>query len=87
MRQENTDPHRTQKREAVRGILLFALLQLASAVILVWAAGIPGVPGWLSRALWVIALADVLAILPSGIVLKQRLEEIEGGEQDEAGKY
>ena len=87
MKPENTDRHRMQKREAIKGVLTFMILQLLSAGILLRLAWIPELPTWLSSVLRIIAAADVLAILPSGIVLKQRLKEIEGGEQDEAGKY
>lgn len=87
MKPENIEMHRRQRQEAVKGVLLFALLQLISAGILLWAARISELPSWLSRVLQLIAAADVLAILPTGIILKQRFQEIEGGELDEAGKY
>lgn len=87
MKPESTEQHKRQRREAVKGVLLFALLQLIAAGILLWAARIPELPGWLSGVLRLIAAADVLAILPTGSILKQRFQEIEGGELDEAGQY
>lgn len=76
-----------QKRGAVRGVLLFALLQACCAVGF-WALGIiPGLPGWCKVLFWVLAAGSLVLIIPAVLVLKARFQEIEGGELDAAGKY
>lgn len=76
-----------QKREAVRGVVLFALLQVCCAVGF-WALGlIPGMPGWCRALFWVLAAGCLVLIIPASLVLKERFREIEGGELDAAGKY
>ena len=76
-----------QKRDAVRGILLFALIQGACAVVF-WALGmIPGVPGWCRWMFWILAVGSLILIVPASLALKERFHEIEGGEFDAAGKY
>ena len=76
-----------QKRSAVRGIILFAFLQVCCAVGF-WALGIiPGLPGWCKVLFWVLAAGSLVLIVPAVLVLKARFQEIEGGELDAAGKY
>ena len=76
-----------QKRGAVRGVFLFALLQVCCAVGF-WALGlIPGLPSWCKALFWVLAAGSLVLIVPALLVLKARFREIEGGELDAAGKY
>ena len=76
-----------QKRGAVRGVVLFALLQACCAVAF-WALGlIPGLPGWCRVLFWVLAVGCLVLIIPASLVLKERFREIEGGELDAAAKY
>ena len=78
---------RSQKREAVQGVLLFAALRLAGVIVLLWSISlVPEFP-WLQAVLGILTLvigAPVLFIWPT---LKQRFQEIEGGEFDAAAKY
>ena len=41
----------------------------------------------LSALMLVMAVADILLLLPLAVSLRQRLKEIEGGEEDEARQY
>ena len=83
----DTERKRRRKREAVRGVLLFAGLRLAAVVILLWcAAQTPELP-WLQVLLAVVSLGIALPILFVGVTLKQRFQEIDGGEQDAAAQY
>lgn len=43
--------------------------------------------GWGSTVLLVLAIASFALLLPLFITLRQRLQEIEGGEEDEACQY
>lgn len=76
-----------EKREAVRSMAIFGVLELAVAALCVWLALRPGVPGWLSVLLFVPPVLGVL-LIPSAVrALKERFREIEGGELDAAGQY
>ena len=39
------------------------------------------------RGLLLLAAADLLSVIPTAVVLRQRMKEIEGGELDAARKY
>jgi len=78
---------RSQKREAVQGVLLFAALRLASVIVLLWSISlIPELP-WLQVILGILTLIVGVPVLFIWPTLKQRFQEIEGGEFDAAAKY
>ena len=88
MKPENIEERRrARKRSAVRGVLLFALLQLASAACFGALCFIPDMPWWFVALFGVLAVLCLVLILPVVLVLKVRFQEIEGGELDAAGKY
>ena len=77
----------SQKRGAVRGVVLFALLQACCAVGF-WALGtIPGLPGWCRALFWILAAGCLVLVIPAVWMLKIRFREIKGGELDAAGEY
>lgn len=78
---------RRQRRQAVLGVALFVLLQAACVVCFAALCFIPDLPRLL---VWLFAaLAGVcgLLVIPALVVLKQRFQEIEGGEIDAAAEY
>lgn len=78
---------RRQKREAVQGALLFAALRLAGVIVLLWSISlIPELP-WLQVILGILTLVIGVPVLFIWPTLKQRFQEIEGGEFDAAAKY
>ena len=87
MKQKSTDSSKeTQKREAVRGVVSSCLLRIAGVAILFWGrAYTPWL--WLHDLLLVLAVAGLITVPFSFVVLRQRLREIERGELDEARKY
>ena len=84
----NIDQRRRKyRRQAVLGVVMFGLLQLACTACLGALCFIPGLPGWL-LGLFAIAAAFCAALMiPALAVLRQRFKEIKGGELDEALKY
>ena len=86
MKQASTK-EKEQKRQAVRGVVLFAALQLLCAVAFWSMTGIPDLPGWCEKLFWGLAVFCIALLIPALMVLKQRFYEIEGGELDAAGKY
>lgn len=65
---------------------VFLVIQGLSVLALVWVRSLVET-GWLDTLLLVLAVLDLGAIPPSFVVLRQRMNEIEGGELDAARKY
>ncbi len=76
-----------RKKEAVQGVLLFALIQVLTAVAFLACLWIPDIPKWAALMFGGLALICMLVLIPALVVLGNRFKEIEGGELDEAGKY
>jgi len=68
-------------------VLFFAGIQVVSAAGFAALCTIPGLPHWAFVLFGALAVLCLLLILPVLRLLKQRFQEIEGGELDEAGKY
>ncbi len=84
----NTEDRRNRcRRQAVLGVVLFGLLQLACGAAFAALCSIPGLPRWLFWLFAVLAALCAGLMIPALMVLRQRLNEIEGGELDEALKY
>ena len=89
MRPGNTEEERkaVRKRAAVRGVVFFGVIQLALAALFGSLCFIPELPLW-GVILFGILAALCLALIPPAIlVLKERVREIEGGEEDAAAQY
>ena len=88
MKQESIEEKRKRrKKEAVCGILFFALLQLACAICFASLCFIPDTPTWLFVMFLVLALLCLVLIIPALWTLRERIKEIEGGELDAAAQY
>ena len=88
MKPENIEDRKAQrKRAAIRGVVLFALLQLASAICFGALCLIPDLPHWCVILFGVLAALCLVLILPAVLVLRARYREIEGGELDAAAEY
>ena len=79
-------PKNIERRRAVRAVLLNALLQLLTAVLLLrvrsWFQ-----TGWLRGLMLFLAMSDLITIPFTFAALWQRVREIEKGELEEAKKY
>jgi len=87
--QRSTDSaaQRQRRRDAIRSAATSsAWMGLTAAVLLLlrWHFGVDGFGG---AVLLMIALLDLGAIVPVWILLRERLKEIEGGEEDAAAQY
>jgi hypothetical protein len=76
-----------RKRQAVLSALLSGCWLVLSAVVVLWLRWLLQPGGLLSALMLVIVGADILLLLPLAVSLRQRLKEIEGGEEDEARQY
>ena len=71
---------------AIRGALTGIAARLLAAAVLLWVRrNMPD--GVLSTLLLALILVELGSIIPTIVVLKQRLNEIEGGEEDAAAQY
>ncbi len=75
---------RAKSAAAIAAAAVFALLMLGVIALLVWAELTDPIPVGI-----IIAIAAVPAALVAGVAvaLRQRLQEIKGGEEDAAGQY
>ena len=76
-----------RKRQAILSALLSGCWLVLSAVVVLWLRWLLQPGGLLSALMLVIVGADILLLLPLAVSLRQRLKEIEGGEEDEARQY
>lgn len=76
-----------RKRQAVLSALVNGCWLVLSAGVVLWLRQLFRPQGILSVLLAVAAGADILMLLPLAVSLRQRLKEIEGGEEDEARQY
>lgn len=88
MRPENIEAKKARRKsEALRGVLLFGLLQLASGGCFVSLCFIPDVPRWCVMLFGALAAMCLLLMIPALLALRERFKEIEGGELDAASEY
>ena len=80
----STDRRDERRREAAWGAVSATAMRLIAAVVLLWirAGMTPGGVG--SRVTLVVILLELGTIVPVWILLKTRLKEIQGGEEDAA---
>ena len=78
---------RGRRRAAVWGAVLFSLMQAVYAGCFWAMRSIPDLPGWCAVLFAVLSVLSLLMILPAMLVLRVRLKEIKGGEEDAAAEY
>ena len=78
---------RRRRRQAVLSVVMFTLFQAACAAVFAALCFIPGLPRWAVLLFAVLTASCAGLMIPALMVLRQRLNEIEGGELDEALKY
>lgn len=82
---KSTD-QRARRASAIRGAVTGIAVRLLAAAVLVWVRqSMPD--GVLSILFLALILVELGSIVPTMVVLKQRLKEIEGGEEDAAAQY
>lgn len=81
-----TKPKSTEKRSAVRSVVLSALVQALTAGALLYLRSVTR-RDLLRDLLLFLAAADLVTIPFAFAALRQRIREIEKGELDEARKY
>ena len=84
---ENIEAGKKRRHSAILSAAISAFWQLLAAGVFFWIREAQPIPIWLWWVLTICAVLDILMLIPLGISLKQRLHEIDGGEEDEAGNY
>lgn len=84
---ETIDPRPQKRSQAIRSALFTAFWLLLSAALLLTVRAYCVPEGIGSVVLAAAAGLETLMLLPLAFTLKERLKEIEGGEEDEARKY
>lgn len=79
-------PKSTEKRAAVRSVVLNTLFQLLTAGALLYLRSMTQA-GWLRNLALLLAAAGLITIPFAFAVLRQRVREIEKGELEEAKEY
>ena len=88
MKPENIESRKARrKKEAIQGVLLFLVIQLATAACFGVVCFLPDVPQAMVVVFGILAALCLLPLIPALAVLRGRFAEIEGGELDEASKY
>ena len=84
---ENTDTRPQRRRQAILSAVISGgwLLISAAVILIIRANYVPSGIGSVIMA--AAAVFEVLMLIPLGFSLKARLQEIQGGEEDEARNY
>ena len=85
----NTDGEAQRKRRqgAWQSVIITTIWLLLSAFVLLYLRHVYGPEGIWSAVMLIASLMELGMIIPVWILLKTRLQEIEGGEEDVAAQY
>lgn len=81
------DDRPRRRRQAVVSALVSGGWMLVYAALLLWLRSRWALSGWLGGLLVLLASLDLALLIPLAVSLKKRVQEIEGGEEDEARNY
>ena len=88
MKPESIESRKARRKwEAVQGVMLFALVQAVCAMAFAALCLIPELPRWLFILFAALAVLCMVPVPAACWLLRQRFQEIEGGELDAAGQY
>ena len=83
----NEEAQKKRCKDAIQSAITSSLLMLGSGLLLLFLRQRYQTEGIGNALLLLFALLDLGMILPVWILLKKRLQEIEGGEEDVAAQY
>ena len=83
----NEEAQKKRRTDAIHSAITSSLFMLASGSFLLFLRWHNQIQGIGNALLLLFALLDLGMILPVWILLKKRLQEIEGGEEDVAAQY
>ena len=83
----NEEAQKKRRTDAIHSTIISSCIMLASGLFLLFLRWYYQIQGIGNALLLLFALLDLGMILPVWILLKKRLQEIEGGEEDVAAQY
>lgn len=83
----NADAQRERRRDAWKSVIVATIWLVLSAFALLYLRHLYVPDGIWSAVMLIAALLELGMIIPVWILLKTRLNEIEGGEEDAAAQY
>ena len=86
-RHVNEEAQKKRRTDAIHSAVISSLFMLTSGLLLLFLRWRYQITGIGSALLLLFSLLDLGMILPVWILLKKRLQEIEGGEEDVAAQY
>ena len=88
MRKSTDSPaQRKRKKDAVYSALVASVMLTASAALMLYVRAVFLQGGLGSFLVRMLALLDLGMLIPVWILLKKRIKEIQGGEEDAAAQY
>lgn len=84
MKRANTD-RAARRKNAIQGAVSSTVVQALAAAVLLWLRG--GAGEFVSRLLLLAAVINLVTIPPVWVSLRERLREIEEGEEEDASQY
>ncbi|MGM9548847.1 MAG: hypothetical protein ACI3V5_03280 [Faecousia sp.] len=85
--QKNIDPQTKRRNDAVQSATVSTLMLIVPAALMLLLRWFCHVEGFAGAVLLVFSVLDLGMVIPVWILLKKRLKEIEGGEEDAAAQY
>ena len=85
--QKNTDSRQLKIRDARKSAWFYTLLCLIGPTLMLYLRWHYQLKGFLGVLLLVVSLLDLGLVVPVWISFKERIKEIEGGEEDAATEY
>ena len=83
----NENAQRQRRRDAWRSVILASIWLIVASTVLLYLRNRFVPDGFWSAVMLIISLLELGMLIPVWILLKTRLKEIEGGEEDAAAQY
>lgn len=84
---KNIDKQAQRRRDAIQSTIVSTLMLIVPAAVMLLLRWFCRAEGIVGAALVIFSVLDLGMVIPVWILLKKRLKEIEGGEEDAAAQY
>ena len=85
--QRSIDVQKKRRKDAVQSAVVSTLMLIVPAVLMLLLRWLYQMEGFMGAVLLIFSILDLGMVIPVWILLKKRLNEIEGGEEDAAAQY
>ncbi|MDO5152669.1 MAG: hypothetical protein Q4D50_04835 [Eubacteriales bacterium] len=87
MMRKNIDKQAQRRRDAIQSAIVSTLMLIVPAAVMLLLRWFCRAEGIVGAVLVIFSVLDLGMVIPIWILLKNRLKEIEGGEEDAAAQY